>query len=99
MKKILAACLTVSMLSGCASISTTVTGPGGYSMTQKGTAVGRAGIEKMETDLEGAMSFDNGKPTELMIGSTTKGEGVQSDDPILSAISNLAEAWKFYNKN
>lgn len=88
----LASALIVA-LSGCATIETTVTGPGGYKYKERITAIGGASIEKAAQSLGGSLKVYNedGSPfIEVELDSTQETEGVKGDmEAILAGLRLL----------
>lgn len=84
---------SVFILAGCATIETTVTGPGGYKYKERITAIGGASIEKASQSLGGRLRVfnENGSPLiEVELDSVQEAEGVKSEmDAILAGLKLL----------
>ena len=87
MKIIVALCIIG--LSGCASVTKTVTGPGGYKYQESITAFGGGSIEKATQTFGGTLKVYNvdGTPqVEVALDSAQKGEGLTSDPAVLKQL-------------
>lgn len=82
--------LIAQILSGCATVTKTVTGPDGYSYTESITAIGGASIEKATQSFGGMLEVTepNGKHIKVVLDSDQASTNTSSNADVLLAIIN-----------
>jgi uncharacterized protein YceK len=80
--------LILTILSGCATVTKTVTGPDGYGYTESITAFGKGSIKEATQSFGGTLKVYNPDGTPLVdvtLDSEQWGEGVASDNQAILA--------------
>lgn len=76
--------LVILAIPGCATIEKKVTGPGGYSYTEKITASGKSNIEEATQTFGGRLKVDSpdGLKVEAELDSGATGKNLESDNSV-----------------
>lgn len=91
MKRLFILCMALALAS-CASVTKTVTGPGGYKYTEKIMAIGGGNIDKATQSFGGTLKAYNPDGTmaiEVTLDSDQISEGTTSDAEILKGVLAL----------
>lgn len=86
MKYITALCIAALTLGGCATVSKSVTGPGGYKYTESITAIGGSSIDKATQTFGGTLEVygEDGTPrVRASLDSAQEGAGLMGDPAAL----------------
>lgn len=88
---IFAAVLASALLTGCATVEKTVTGPGGYKYTERISATGKSNIAEATQTFGGKLSVQSpdGTSVEAELDSGASGKDLQSDN----AFNEMAAAF------